>query len=391
MRRIGMIIFSLILFITTFCVYKYETSGLPNLDYKRPSINIKSEKYGTITNIAYHRKESLKSWILFLGVKDKETSLYCLNVENGKVQKIKSYETHPNLKNVLLFNDGFVDNSIITAYDKGICKIQIDNREDENGNTIFEENKNLEKNSKIPIQNFENATSMDVKEKLYYTLKGDKLIYSRNIGNSRNSDVFHFMKNKKIPEYVTYYKRPYEVVNFNCIDEILSYTKLEKSGLNLYYIKFNDEGKTSLEIKNVVHAKGLKNDYGIIGIRDNQNKFEVFCKRRNDITMVLDKLDKNTDILGQVPDVDIITYNKEYTAVYTSFDEKHNGKIIVNGNAQASKVIVNNPKLLSPVRLIQYYVGSKKIEKVMFFTYENDSVKINICDIDGKNLKIIES
>jgi len=112
----------------------------------------------------------------------------------------------------------------------------------------------------------------------------------------------------------------------------------------------------------------------------------------------LDTIPFNTDPLGSAPALDSTTFNDDYSVVYTSYDESHKGKLTICNYQQEPKVILEDENLFGPVSIDRKSIldptdplvkSDIKNAYILYFTLENDKVRVNICDQNGKPVKDI--
>jgi hypothetical protein len=103
----------------------------------------------------------------------------------------------------------------------------------------------------------------------------------------------------------------------------------------------------------------------------------------------LDTIPYNTDPFGAVPAVDSTTFNQEFSLAYTSYDENHKGSIKICGYNKEPKVIVSGENIFGPVSITQLRNVSTNSAYILYFTLENDNVRIKICNGKGEPVKDI--
>lgn len=384
MKKHSFLITFILLSLFTFLSYSY-----PKENYKdiiKPYINIESESLGTIKNIEFYSINSHPSLII-LSTKTEQginySYLNLLDINTNTITQIDKYRSHKYLNNFVT-RDHFSSNNIITACNYGLVNTEIEY--DDDGLIKF----NPEKQS---IFKFENADSMDFKNgALFFSNKNDDLIYKETLHN----DFFTSFTNNNTPKHQTFYKKPLYIVNANSLDGCLSYTKINKGKLDLYKMYYSGESVDKFNgplIKNIVHSRELYNSYGFIGMSINsESKLDIFMIRNQSEgqdNYKLDSIDYNTDMLGSIPSIDSLTFNEDYTLIYTSYDKNHKGKINSIGYNKNTKTIIEDKNLYGPVRIQKYKVDDKYVKNIMYFTYENGSTKVNICDMDGNKIKSI--
>lgn len=393
MKKLKMLIFTAAIVLLTFISYVYENFNVNVPTYKQPSINMNSSKFGEIKEITWLENYS-RNILLILSIKNNGSSniscLYYLNVDNGKSQLIHSFPSHKNLNDVILFDDPFSSNDIITAYNSGIVKTKI-NIDDLNNLSFQYE--------PIEIDGFNDANSMDFKGDLFFTKENDKLIY---IKKQFNSGFFSFSTNENTsPDIIKHYRKPYYIVGYNSIDSVLTYTSVKKDGLHLYSMNYNGTPLSKLNkpiIKNVVTAKNIRSfsdGYFGMNMHDNSNGevLNVFMKRRNTNgkgnLMKLDTIPFNLDKFGAIPSIDAVTYNDDYSLVYTCYDKEGKGQIRIKNYMSDPKVIVEEKNLFGPIKVSIISHENNYTKLILYFTYENNKVKAKICDTQGNLVKDI--
>ncbi|MGC7873376.1 hypothetical protein ACPUYX_17865 [Desulfosporosinus sp. SYSU MS00001] len=210
---------------------------------------------------------------------------------------------------------------------------------------------------------------------------------------------------------MTFLRKPYQIVNANTLDRTLTYTSLTPKGLDLFSMGFDGMPFTFNNqplICNVVEAQGIEDGYGFIGMKLNPNPsgatdnqtLNIFMVRRNDSIdhhpLDLDTIPLNTDPLGALPAISSTTFNEDYALVYTSYDEGHNGKLIICNYKQKPKVILEDENLFGPVSITRKSItdpsvpsdkGEIRNKYILYFTSENNLVHVKICDEQGKLVK----
>jgi hypothetical protein len=361
---------------------------------KYPSISITSEKFDTIKKICWlseflSNKDAL---IILSSRKDYkiETSyVYYLDTDTGKSTLLASFPAHKNLDNVILFDDILSpDPSIIAAYNNGIVKIPF-----RNGAEIVSNSFNL-----VEIKDFSNATSMDYKGNLVYTRENDNLLYVKNL---QANSILDFNNTNQMSNVITYYSKPCYVVDMNLMDNIIAYTSINKNKIDLYAMK-NGVSVTRFGapvIKDVITTNKISDGFGFTGMnispesKDNKS-LNIFMIRRtiddynnNDDFYKLDTIPYNLDALGQVPAIDSSTFNADFTLVYTSYDKNHEGSLKLCNQTLKPKVVVSNENIFGPISLHEKRYNTRSAEEILYYTYENNNVKIKVCDGNGKLVK----
>ncbi|CAH2212068.1 hypothetical protein [Tepidibacter aestuarii] len=378
-----LIAFTLLLFLT-FLSYSYQRENYE--DVIKPHVNIESKKLGKITNIDFC-KTYKNPCLVITSTKYEDdvpySYIYLLDLNTDEITQLNKYKSHKYLNDFLTF-DSFASDDIITACNYGVVQTEV--RYDDDGLIKF----NSEKQD---IFKFENADSMDFKNgSLFFSSKDDDLIYKQTLHN----DFFSSFTNNNAPKHQTFYKKPLYIVNANSLDNCLSYTKINKDKLDLYRMYYSGEYIDKFNgplIKNIVNARGLYNGNGFIGMNINSNsKLNIFMnrnQRKDQDNYKIDTIDYNTDMFGAVPSIDSLTFNEDYTLIYTSYDENHKGKIQSVGYNKNIETVLEDENLYGPVRIEDFRIDDNKIKKIMYFTYENGSAKVNICDINGNKIKSI--
>lgn len=383
-----MLFTTIVMLLLTLTVYIYENKiVIPQI--KQPTIAIDSQKFGKIKKIAWLSEYiSDKNALIILSSRKVDnidsSYLYYLDIDTGKSNLLAQFPSHKNLDNVILFEPFSTESGIITAYDKGIVKIPFHSLED----TVSAYSRLIE------IEGFSEATSMDFKDNLIFTLANDNLLYLKNL---QETSFMNFTNVNQQPDMTTYYVKPYYIVNLNAIDNIITYAAVNKNRVDLYAMK-DGIPVTWFDkpvIKNVITASKIQDGDGFIGMnisedsKDNKN-LNVFMIRRtidkynNDDFYKLDTVPYNLDPFGGVPAIDSATYNDKYTLAYTSYDENHKGSLKLCGLNQKPKVILSNENIFGPISITEKHVGDVDKDSILYYTYENNSVRIKICNSDGK-------
>lgn len=397
MRKYSMLIFTILLALLTVGTYAYENYNINIPEIKKPQLNITSKKFGDIKNIVWlDNFTSHEAALIILANKEKSdikySYLYYLNVETGQDILLAEFPAHKHLNNTILFDNPFSSDNIITAYNKGLVK------------TTLISNKDQEIKSStdiIEIPGFTEATSMDFKGELFFAKSDDKLIHQKKFFKHA---LFSFANNGALPEFTTYYRNPYFIVNANSLDRILTYTSIDKNKINLYGMYYNGTLISKLNkplITNIISAKAIEDGYGFMGMNvvDNQNNnssiksLNLFMVRRNldedQVYYSLDNIPYNKDRFGAIPDIDSTTYNEDFSLVYTCYDENHQGQIRTRNYLNKPKVIIDKQNIFGPIRISSKKFNDKRIKVILYFTYEDNSVNAKICDLDGNLIKDI--
>jgi len=248
----------------------------------------------------------------------------------------------------------------------------------------------------MAIDNFLDATSLDYKSNISYTKYNSKLIYTKNINNST---LTYFLYTTSSADNAKYYRKPYYIVNATSPDNILTYTSIKRNGVNLYSMengvplsKFNKP-----IIENIISSKALRDGFGYIGMntetKDSKDisSLNVFIVCRytsyDKLPYIIDNIPFNTDKFGSVPSLDSVNFNQEFSIVYTSYNENHEGIIKISNYSEYPKTIVKDKDLFGPVNITQKRINNKDVKLILYFTHENNEIHAKICDIDGKLIK----
>lgn len=392
MKKFGMVIFTLIMIILTTVAYAYENFNIEAPKYTHPSININSKKFGDIKEITW-----LNNWpgkaLLILSSKEENGTLmsrvHYLNIGTGESKLLHEFPSHKTLNNIILYDDSFSSNDIITTFDKGIIRTSLN----------INQNKELDHHyNSITIEGFDNATSMDFKGNLFFTKSDDNFIYVKQFYRGGFSA---FNNRAALSEITKHLRNPYYIVSANNLDQYLTYTSLKRDGLHLYSMNYDGTPLNKLNnpiIKNIITAKdiGYFSD-GYIGmslINSSKNhKLNIFMVRRDvkdeGSSLKLDAIPFNLDRFGSVPSIDSVTYNEDYSVVYTSYNEKNEGQIKIANYAKEPKVIVEDKNLFGPVKISRRLIGNDSTRLILYFTYENNEIHVKICDTEGNPFKDI--
>jgi hypothetical protein len=199
------------------------------------------------------------------------------------------------------------------------------------------------------------------------------------------------MSNQKPQEEHLYYKNPLSIVAVNDFDKIIYYTKFSKHGINLfsYNMHKNPNVKDGILTKNFVHGKSVESGVGVTGIYEEENNFKVFFVNRFNPLMNVAAIPKNTDALGQVPDVYSIINNEKYYCIYSSFDENHLGSIYLKThNDNEPKEVLKNQFIVGPIKLFQNGEPSPNqsnhlFNSILFTTLEEGKTHVKIYNINN--------
>lgn len=396
MRKYFILIITIAMLLLTTIAYIYENSNIHVPEIEKPSFNISSSKFGEIKNIVWlDNSVAPYNALIILSSRINDgiaySYLYYLNLDINKSILLSEFPSHKNLDDVILFDNTFSSDDIVTAYDKGIVRTEIEwNRDSEMAGEGHPK--------MIEIDGFEDANSMDFKGSLFFSRTDDKLIHFKQLYIDFFSSA---MGSKKSSDIIKYYRKPYYIVNANSLNKILTYASVKKNGVNLYAMEFNGMPISKLNkpfIKNVIMAKGIEDGYGLIGMKASDNStdgksLDILMKRRKfkegEDSYTMDTIPFNTDMFGSIPDMDSITFNEYYTLAYTLFDENHRGKIKISSYNDKPKVIVDDENIFSPIRITEKKIKDERVKIILYFTYENNDVRVKLCDIDGKLIKDI--
>ncbi|WP_186430378.1 hypothetical protein [Clostridium sp. BSD9I1] len=392
MKKLRMLTFTLIMLILTILSYAYENFNIEAPKYKQPSININSKKFGEIKEITW-LEDRPGNILLILSSREENGTpmsyLYCLNIDTGESKLLHQSYSHKTLNNAIFHDDSFSSDDIITTFDKGIIRTKIN----------LNENKKLDYSyDLLTIEDFENANSMDFKGSLFFTKPDDSFIYVKQLyGGS-----FSFFNNQSTPpDFMKHYKKPYYIVSANRLDGYLTYTSLKKDGIHLYSMNYDGTPVSRLNkpiIKNIVTTKDIvhfSDGYSGMNLSNSSenNKLNIFMIRRNvenkGSSLKLDTIPFNLDRFGAVPSINLITFNEDYSLIYTSYNEKHEGQIKIANYNGSPKVIVEDKNLFGPVKISERYEENNNRKLILYFTYENNKTHVKICDTEGNLFKDI--
>lgn len=384
MKKYFMSIVTLFMLLLTALTYIHE-NNVQAPQFKQPSISIDSQRFGLIKKIVWTNKymHDSKSLII-LSTRSSEQGdisyLYNLNADTGKSELLAEFPAHKNLNNVVLFDAPMGLNNIIVPYDKGIIKVNYPTTD-----------KNSATQQRIEIAGFDTVTSMDFKNKLIYTRQNDNLLYAKEIPSG---NFVAFFNNDTLKDLTTYYTKPLYIANLNSLDDIITYTSVSSNRIDLFAMQRGVPINTLNIpiIKDVVSVRGIDDSFGFTGMNildgsGNDKKLNLFMIRRtidkynNDDYYSLDTIPYNVDPFGAVPAVDSTTNNSEFSLAYTSYDENHKGILKLCGLNQKPKVIVSDENIFGPISMNE--------ANILYFTMENNNVKIKICDCNGNKVKDI--
>lgn len=401
MKKYTLLIVTVFLLLLTAAAYALENNNREQPDLKLPTLNLASTKYGQIKNIVWLSNFVVnEKALLFLANNNKAgqqfSSLYYFNIDSNDVQLLGEYPAHPYLDNVILFNNPFASNSIITASASGIVKTDFESDQDGNLNPRQEY---------IDINGFEQSTSFDYKGTLFYARANDPLLYTKNLSLDFFTG-FRYSSNNT-PTEMTFFRKPSAIINANSLNRTLTYTSLEHGRYNLYSMRFNGSPVTKFNlpvVKDVRNVQAVEDGYGFIGLQavsepdngGNEKSLNLFMARMypaesNDM-LILDTIPDYTDPFGAVPALDSTTYNHEYTLVYTVYDQNHQGTIKICGNNRQPQTIVAEENIFGPVRIARKNTGDLgRTQLILYFSQDKNEVKIKICDLQGNLVEDISS
>lgn len=389
MRKFRMLIFTLIIMILTTLSYAYENFNIEAPEFKQPSININSKKFGKIKNVSWFENYLSSDLLILSSDSENYNNLYYLSVDTGESKLIHRFPPHKTLDDVILFDRLSSGSDIITTYDEGIIKIKV--RVDENNKLTYEP-------ETLVIEGFENANSMDLRGNLVFTKPNDNFIYIKKL----YTQSFPFFTGSNVQNDITkHYKKPYYIVSADNLDSSLTYTSLKRNGINVYSMDYNGTPISKFNkpiIQNVVTATkiGTPHGYGYIGMNienNSKDSIDVFMVRNalgnTGSSFKLDSIPFNLDMFGAVPSIDVITFNEDYSLIYTSYDKENKGQIKVINYNEEPKVIVRDKNLFGPVKINGRYNENGNIKHILYFIYENNETHAKICDIEGNLVKDI--
>lgn len=379
MRRYKMLIFTLLVFVATALAYLYEHKEYTNESYKLPSLKFHSYRFGDIRNISPIRNYGLPIFlILSTDESTNSSTLSGLNISKNTDTKFYSFNTHSVLQDKILTDN--MGERIVTVGKEGVELSRIISGLGENKDEI-QLNRSF-----IEIKDFQSANSIDYEYKLFYSKNNDNLIHSRDIENGFNMNSL--FSNESIKKEVLYYKNPLSIIGYT-LDRIIYYTKSTREGITLYSYTTRNNGPyhKPIIVKNFVHGKTLQYGSGVTGIYEADGNFRIFIIDGFNPKLEIAAIPKNTNALGQVPDVYTIDYNEEYYCIYSSFDEKHNGSIYLKTHKDDSpKELVKNQPIVGPIKLFQSGVNlderTYRFDRILFTTLENGKIHVKIYNIN---------
>lgn len=395
MKKYRMLIFTLLIALLTGIFYAYENLGMKIPEYKKPAINLNSNKFGKIKNITWSNNFAAPDkslLILSSRMKDdkKYSYLYYLNIDNGQSKLLYEFTSHKYLDDIILFDRISINDTIVSTYDEGIIKTTL--TRDKN-NIISSSNSEI-----IAIEDFQDASSVDYKSNISYTKYNSKFIYTKNVNVGT---LTSFLYTTSSPDNAKYYRKPYYIVSATSPDNVLTYTSVKRNGVNLYSME-NGVPLSKLNrpiMKNIISTKSLRDGFGYTGtnIKTKDAKavpsLNVFISCRNTSydksPYIIDSIPFNTDKFGSIPSLDSVNINENFSVVYTSYNENHEGIIKIANYREEPKTIVKDKNLFGPVNITQKRINNKDVKLVLYFTDENNETHAKICDIDGKLIKDI--
>lgn len=392
MRKYFMLTVTIFMLLLTIAAYRYENNfQIPQI--KQPSISIDSQRFGLIKRVVWMNKYvNDNKFLIILSTRNTSEGvmsyLYHLSVDTGKSELLAEFPAHKNLNSEILFGAPMGLNVIAAAYDKGIIKISYSTGE---AGSVSQE--------RTEIAGFDTATSMDLKGKLIYTRENDNLLYVKNLSNG---GFTNFFTNNTLKDVSTYYTKPLYIANLNSLDNIITYTSINKNRIDLFAMKDGVSANilNTPVIKDVVSVRGIEDSFGFAGMNilndsKNNKKLNLFMIRRtidkynNDDFYSLDTIPYNTDPFDAVPAFDSTTYNEKFSLAYTSYDENHKGSLKICGLNQQPKVIVSGENIFGPISMTEILHEGNNMIYILYFTSENNNVKIKVCNGNGELVKDI--
>ena len=399
-----MLLLTLAVLMATVMTQISANQALAKPNFREPFLEFRSPKFGQIKNIVWLDNFILTDnavLVLATNLKDNISYSYLsyLDIATGESTLLAEFPTHQYLDDVILFANPFSGKSVITAYRDGVVKTTL-TRDDKHNLHAEQE--------LIPVNGFDEATSIDFKGNLYYSKANDNLLYVKSFEQL----AFPFFNPNNQPNQdTTFLQKPYQIINANTLDRTLTYTSLTRNGIDLYSMDFTGlplARNNAPLINKVVQAQAIEDGYGFIGMKfsddssksSNDRTLNVFMVRRNRSDYLnileLDTIPFNMDPLGAVPAMSSATYNEDYALAYTSYDESHRGKLIICNYEQKPKVILEEEHLFGPVSIARKSIpnptdplvkGDLRSKYILYFTLENDIVHVKICDEHGTLVK----
>lgn len=379
MKKYGMFILSIVIILSTISIYIYENTNLPLSSYKEPEINFRSNKFGNIKNIVWGMAGNYNDYLFVLADNAPNTerntsNIYYLNINTGKHGVIASFETNENFKNYMGYlqwdylyfvsKDGI--NSIRPSIDPTTGSVYCNN---------------------LPyyIPDFNNVDSFAIGNQIYYTKSTDKLLYILDMQNWGFSFSNPGSQNSTKAIYVDADK-----VILSTDWRTVCFTKRERNGMNLYEMgNRNGSGGVGqkLAARNFIYLRDSIFLYGgFITLADEGSEFGILYEGSK-----IGKINKNTDLQGQIPDMQFKAVNNTIEVFHSSFNADHIGSIYsLHQYSKKGTEIVKDQPIIGPIRVSRSLINPK----LLFSTYENGKVHFKTCNSDGSELtditKLIE-
>lgn len=371
MKKYGMFILCILIFLSTIFIYIYENTNLPVSSWKEPEINFKSKKFGDIKNIVWGKVGYYSDHLFILADNapnaEKDVSyIYYLNIKTGKYGILTSFETNKDFKNVMdcsqwdslytISKNGI--NSIKPSIDPSTCNV-------------------YSNNSFYSIPDFNNVDSISISNQIYYTKSTDKLLYIQDMP----SEGFSFSNFGSQSSTRTLYANVDKVISSPEWSNIY-FTRRERSGINAYELENRngfDGVKLNLITKNFIYLRKSAFLGGeFVALTDEDMELGILVEGN-----LIGRINKNTDLLGQIPDMQLIAVNNTFEVFHTSFNDNHIGSIYsLNRFSKRETEIIKNQPIIGPIRLPMSLINPK----LLFFTYENGKVHIKTCSTNGDEL-----
>lgn len=345
MKKYAMLALTIIMICATGIIYLFQHSTNTK-EYKAPVISFKSNKYGTITNIIWSPVNNQELYFLSNDGKSSST-IGKINIDKLEAEDIIHFSSHKNIKDFLA-----IDNSrseLITASQDGLLYINIQNKDKAEANYQA-------------IPDFQNAANIAIGSNVIFMTNNNKIVNLSDINSPFNNPGFFSATNMRKSLY-------YPASNIlPSIGGPAFYSLRAKSnGFSLYQVYINNEGLTSKLIgKNILNPKSGEYNMRLCGLVNNKDNYDKF-QSELDKKIIINTIPKNNDVLGQLPDVEL-TRNG---AVYTKYDDRHYGSIILQGYGE----IVKAAPLVGPIR----FSNSDQNDNLLFFTYEAGKTYIKVC------------
>jgi hypothetical protein len=377
MKKFFMTYLTIASVIITLAICFFTVSDQKESGYKLPKLSLSTEKYGLVSNMIWMQDGSNR--IVFIGNK-KGTSdillqgLYIADIDSRSVEKLYEYEGQEFLQDFLYsFENG--SNSVAVASAFGINIINFNNQKNKNENsnkTTF-----IVNNINIPEFRYAQKASIDgMNQNIYYTL--DSKIMKVHKFNNMSNVGFTITYDNELKDKAYFFPLS-GFVNNEGGDGIYILRKYAEK-MNFYEVEIGNGRagiKRNLIVKGSVNAK-LSND-GIAAIYEKEDSYGIYTKNLISNIKAQD-IPKHKDALDQVPDIEISNGN----IVYTSFNEDKKGSIM---HSEYGEVIKNLP-IIGPVKVSN---ATKEVQKILFFTYENNDIKVKVSNIKGENVTDITS